>query len=100
MSGVCSAGLAITALPDARPAATWPVKMASGKFHGLMQAKTPRPARGIGFIEVGRLFQYRGARGAALAVPGGIRLGRIGERLGDRLVIRFGDLAHEDIAVM
>ncbi len=28
--------------PPAR-AAIWPVKMASGKFHGLMQTKTPRP---------------------------------------------------------
>ena len=45
MSGVCSAGLAITALPAARAAATCPVKIASGKFQGLMQAKTPRPAR-------------------------------------------------------
>ena len=42
-SGVCSAGLAMTALPAASAAATWPVKIASGKFHGLMQAKTPRP---------------------------------------------------------
>ena len=44
-SGVCSAGLAITALPAARAAATCPVKIASGKFQGLMQAKTPRPAQ-------------------------------------------------------
>ena len=41
--GVCSAGLATTALPAASAAATCPVKMASGKFHGEMQAKTPRP---------------------------------------------------------
>ena len=40
--GVCGAGLAITALPAARAAAIWPVKMAKGKFHGLMQAKGPR----------------------------------------------------------
>ena len=45
ISGVCSAGLASTALPAASAAAIWPVKMASGKFHGLMQAKTPRPCR-------------------------------------------------------
>ena len=32
--GVCSAGLASTGLPAASAAATWPVKMASGKFHG------------------------------------------------------------------
>ena len=44
-SGVCSAGFAITALPAASAAATWPVKIASGKFQGLMQAKTPRPRR-------------------------------------------------------
>ena len=43
MIGVCSAGLAMTALPAASAAATCPVKMASGKFHGEMQAKTPRP---------------------------------------------------------
>jgi hypothetical protein len=52
MSGVASAGLASTALPAASAAAIWPVKMASGKFHGLMQAIRPRggmgqaPARG------------------------------------------------------
>ena len=44
MSGVCSAGFATTALPAISAAATWPVKMASGKFHGLMHANTPRPA--------------------------------------------------------
>jgi len=47
MSGVCSAGLATTALPAASAAAIWPVKIASGKFHGEMQAKTPRPWRAI-----------------------------------------------------
>src|SRR5438270_3410794 len=39
-SGVCSAGLAITELPLASAAATCPRKIARGKFHGLMQAKT------------------------------------------------------------
>ncbi len=43
MSGVCSAGFATTALPAASAPAIWPVKMASGKFHGLMQTTTPRP---------------------------------------------------------
>jgi hypothetical protein len=43
--GVCSAGLATTLLPAASAAATWPRKMASGKFQGLMQANTPRPCR-------------------------------------------------------
>jgi hypothetical protein len=42
ISGVCSAGLASTVLPAARAAATWPMKMASGKFHGLMQTTGPR----------------------------------------------------------
>jgi hypothetical protein len=41
-AGVCSAGLASTVLPVASAAATWPTKMASGKFHGLMQTQTPR----------------------------------------------------------
>ena len=45
MSGVCSAGLASTALPAASAAAICPVKIASGKFHGEMQANTPRPCR-------------------------------------------------------
>jgi hypothetical protein len=35
--------LASTALPVASAAATWPVKIASGKFHGLMQTQAPRP---------------------------------------------------------
>ena len=42
-SGVCSAGLATTALPATSAALTWPRKIASGKFHGLMQTNTPRP---------------------------------------------------------
>jgi len=40
--GVCSAGLASTGLPAASAAAIWPVKIASGKFHGDMQANGPR----------------------------------------------------------
>ena len=42
-AGVCSAGFAATLLPATSAATTWPVKIASGKFHGLMQTKTPRP---------------------------------------------------------
>ena len=42
IAGVCSAGLASTVLPVASAAATWPVKIASGKFQGLMQAQGPR----------------------------------------------------------
>ncbi|CFE03023.1 Uncharacterised protein [Bordetella pertussis] len=41
ISEVCSAGLASTVLPAASAAATWPVKMASGKFHGLMHSTWP-----------------------------------------------------------
>ena len=41
MRGVCSAGLASTVLPAARAAHTWPLKMASGKFQGLMQTTGP-----------------------------------------------------------
>ena len=42
INGVCSAGLAITALPAASAAEIWPVKIARGKFHGLMQTIGPR----------------------------------------------------------
>ncbi len=41
ISGVSSAGLASTALPAASAAATWPVKIASGKFQGVMQTTGP-----------------------------------------------------------
>lgn len=41
LPGVCSAGLASTVLPVTRAAATWPTKMASGKFQGLMQTQGP-----------------------------------------------------------
>ena len=42
MSGVCSAGFAITALPAASAPKIWPEKIASGKFQGEMQAMAPR----------------------------------------------------------
>jgi hypothetical protein len=32
-----------TELPATMAAPTWPRNIASGKFHGLMQTKTPRP---------------------------------------------------------
>ena len=41
ISGVSSAGLASTGLPATSAAATWPVKIASGKFHGLMHTTGP-----------------------------------------------------------
>ena len=47
-SGVCSAGLATTQFPAASAAAIWPMKIASGKFQGEMQIKTPRPYAGAG----------------------------------------------------
>ena len=43
ISGVCSAGLAIAVLPAATAAEAMPVKIASGKFHGLIVANTPLP---------------------------------------------------------
>ena len=45
MRGVCSAGFASTVLPASRAAETWPMKIASGKFQGLMHTNTPRPCR-------------------------------------------------------
>ena len=45
ISGVCGAGLASTALPTASAAAICPVKIASGKFQGLIATNTPRPCR-------------------------------------------------------
>jgi hypothetical protein len=53
--------LASTALPAASAAAIWPVKMASGKFHGLMQVNRParvrqlRRAGGVVAQEIDRL---------------------------------------------
>ena len=41
ISGVCSAGFAKTALPAAKAALTWPVKIASGKFHGEIHVNVP-----------------------------------------------------------
>ena len=42
--GDCSAGLSTTVLPVASPAATIPVGIATGKFHGEITATTPRGA--------------------------------------------------------
>ena len=41
-AGDCSAGFSTTPLPAASPAATIPVGIASGKFHGAITAQTPR----------------------------------------------------------
>ena len=40
---VGSAGLAKTVFPATNAATTCPIKIASGKFHGLIQAIGPRP---------------------------------------------------------
>ena len=45
ISGVCSAGLASTGLPATSAAASWPVKIANGKFHGDMHANGPHGLR-------------------------------------------------------
>ena len=42
MPGVCSAGFTTAVLPVTSAAAVMPVQIASGKFHGLMTAATPR----------------------------------------------------------
>ena len=44
-SGVCSAGLRMTALPVARAGASFHAAMASGKFHGVISAHTPSGTR-------------------------------------------------------
>ena len=44
ISGVCSAGLSTTALPQASAAAVMPPGIASEKFHGGITATTPRAA--------------------------------------------------------
>ena len=40
--GVCSAGLATTLLPATKAATICPMKIASGKFQGLIATNTPR----------------------------------------------------------
>ena len=72
-----------TALPVTRAAAIWPVKIASGKFHGEMQTMAPRasvPASRLGGLgrivaqEVDRLAHFGDAVGQRLAgLAGGQR---------------------------
>jgi hypothetical protein len=84
---VASAGLASTALPAASAAAIWPVKMASGKFHGLMQVKATRRvgqlgrAGGVVAQEIDGLAQLgHGVHGRLAGLPRQQReeLGRMG----------------------
>ena len=59
--GVCSAGFATTAFPAASAPAIWPVKMASGKFHGEIAANTPRPCSESSFLSPVGPFSTRGS---------------------------------------
>ena len=81
ISGVCSAGLAIAALPAASAAATGPMKIASGKFHGLMQANTPRPWR-------------RSSLSSPVGPGSGGRRGELGARLAGVIAQEIDRLAH------
>ena len=74
ISGVCSAGLASTALPAARAAAIWPEKMASGKFQGRCRRRCrARGASGwsacggVVAQEIHRLAQFGHGVGQGLA---------------------------------
>ena len=90
----------MTALPAASAAAIWPVKIASGKFHGVMQAKTPRPCSAswlrspvgpgsaLGRGEIGA----RAQRVVAQIVD---RLAHLGERRRDRLPAFADDERHQ-----
>ena len=57
ISGVGRAGLAMTVLPAISAAVTCPAKIASGKFHGLMQTNTPRPCSDKQIAFAGRALQ-------------------------------------------
>ena len=90
ISGVCSAGLASTALPAASAAAIWPVKIASGKFHGLMQANTPRPCSASWLVSPTGPVSVSGPRELALGQHGVVaaevgRLAHLGDAVGQRL---------------
>ena len=80
ISGVCSAGLAMTELPVTSAAAIWPVKMASGKFHGEMQTMAPRAcvpgsalaaSAGVVAQEVDRFAHFGNAVGQRSCRPRG-----------------------------
>ena len=47
VSGVCSAGLSTTVLPQARAGAIFQTAMTSGPFHGMMPAQTPSGSRTV-----------------------------------------------------
>ena len=96
MIGVCSAGLASTVLPAASAAATWPVKIASGKFHGEMQANDAAA------VERQRVALARGAGQLHGRAEQAARLARVVAQVVDRLahvalraLERLAGLAHD-----
>ena len=97
-AGVCSAGLAATALPATSAAATWPVKIASGKFHGLMQTKTPRPCRRSSLLSpVGPGSAVGAQRALGLVGVVAAEVDRLAH-LGDAVAQRLARLRHEQAA--
>ncbi len=90
MIGVCSAGLASTGLPAASAAAIWPVKMASGKFHGAMAANGPRARSSMVLVSpVGPFERLRLAEQAAgfdrIVAQEIDGLAHVAQRVGQRL---------------
>ena len=47
LKGVCSAGLMITVLPQAKAGASFQAAIISGKFHGVISAQTPTGSRRV-----------------------------------------------------
>ena len=89
-------GLGETALPAASAAAIWPVKMASGKFHGEMQAKAPRPLQRQLLVSpvgpgssTGPANRRRASHGVVAQEVDGLA------HLGQRVVQRLAGLAHD-----
>jgi hypothetical protein len=85
-------------LPATSAAATWPAKIASGKFHGLMQTKTPAAVQLQLVALAGGAGQRCGAQ-AQLGLVGVVaaevdRLAHFGDAVAERLV-RF---LHEQAA--
>ena len=90
----------MTALPAASAAATWPVKIASGKFQGLMQAKTPRPCSDSSFRSPVGPASVQGARELLARAHGVVaqeidRLAQVGLRIVERLAGLADEQRHE-----
>ena len=90
----------MTALPAASAALTWPVKIASGKFHGLMQAKTPRPGE-LQLVALARRARKRQRLGEIGPRAGGViaqevdGLAQLRQRVGQRLAGFANGHAHQ-----